>query len=147
MKRREIAIALALFIVGISIYNQIATVRDLSKGGQGFASFVWYDSKAMAYLRTVPHTVMIYTNETGAVYLYTGRPTYSLPNRFDPVTAQVRSGYEQGVALMHQQILQGKAVLAIFAGGEQSSGRDAAFLVQGLYPVSKSGSGVVYAAP
>ena len=146
-KRREVAIVLALFIIGISIYNQIATVQDLSKGGQGFASFDWYDSKAMAYLRTIPRTVMIYTNETGAVYLYTGRPTYSLPNRFDPVTAQVRSGYEQGVALMHQQILQGKAVLAIFAGGEQSSGPNAAFLVQGLYPVSKSGSGVVYAAP
>ena len=48
---------------------------------------------------------------------------------------------------MQQQILQGKAVLAIFAGGEQSSGPDAAFLVQGLYPVSKSGTGVVYAAP
>ena len=145
-KRRELAIVLALFIIGISIYNQVITVQDLSKGGQGFASFVWYDSKAMAYLRTLPRTVMIYTNETGAVYLYTGRPTYSLPNRFDPVTAQVRSGYEQGVALMHQQILQGKAVLAIFAGGEQSSGPDAAFLVQDLYPASKSGSGIVYAA-
>ena len=146
-KRREIAIVLALLVIGISIYNQIVTVQDLSKGGQGFASFIWYDSKQMAYLRTLPRTTMIYTNETGAVYLYTERPTYSLPNCFDPVTAQVRSGYEQGVALMHQQILQGKAVLALFAGGEQSSGPDAAVLVQGLYPVSKSGTGVVYAAP
>ncbi|MGA7192595.1 MAG: phospholipid carrier-dependent glycosyltransferase [Anaerolineales bacterium] len=145
-KRREAAILLALFFIGISIYNQIATVQDLSKGGQGFASFDWYDSKAIAYLRTIPRALMIYTNETGAVYLYTNRPTYSLPNRFDPVTAQVRSGYEQGVALMHQQILNKKAVLAIFASGEQSSGPDAAFLVQGLYPVSKSGTGIVYAA-
>jgi len=138
---------LALLVIGISVYNQIVTVQDLSKGGQGFASFIWYDSKQMAYLRTLPRTTMIYTNETGAVYLYTNRPTYSLPNRFDPVTAQVRSGYEQGVAQMQQQILQGKAVLAIFAGGEQSSGADAALLVQGLNPVSKSGTGVVYAAP
>ena len=146
-KRRELAIVLALLVIGISVYNQIVTVQDLSKGGQGFASFIWYDSKQMAYLRTLPRTTMIYTNETGAVYLYTNRPTYSLPNRFDPVTAQVRSGYEQGVAQMQQQILQGKAVLAIFAGGEQSSGADAALLVQGLNPVSKSGTGVVYAAP
>ena len=128
-KRRELAIVLALFIIGVSIYNQNITVQELSKGGQGFASFVWYDSKAIAYLRTLPRAVIIYTNETGAVYLYTGRSTYSLPNRFDPVTAQVRSGYEQGVALMHQQILQGQAVLALFAGGEQSSGPDAAFLI------------------
>ena len=70
-KRREIAVILALFIIGISIYNQIVTLQVLSKGGQGFASFVWYDSKQMAYLRTLPRTVMIYTNETGAVYLYT----------------------------------------------------------------------------
>jgi hypothetical protein len=121
-------------------------MQELAKGGQGFASFVWYDSKAMAYLRTLPRTAIIYTNETGAVYLYTGRSTYSLPNRFDPVTAQARLGYEQGVALMHQQILQGQAVLALFAGGEQSSGPDAAVLIQGLYPASKSGSGIVYTA-
>ncbi len=100
----------------------------------------------MAYLRTIPRALMIYTNETGAVYLYTNRPTYSLPNRFDPVTAQARSGYEQGVAVMHQQILQGKAVLALFTSGEQASGPDAAFLIQGLYPASKSGSGIVYTA-
>jgi hypothetical protein len=79
--------------------------------------------------------------------LYTDHPTYSLPNRVDPVTAQPRSGYEQGVALMHQQILDKKAVLAVFAGGEQSSGPGAAYLVQGLNPVSKSGMGIVYAAP
>jgi len=145
-RHRKLAIVLALFIIGVSIYNQITTVQELSKGGQGFASFDWYDSKAIAYLRTLPRTLIIYTNETGAVYLYTGRSTYSLPNRFDPVTAQVRSGYEQGVALMHQQILQGKAVLALFAGGEQSSGPDAAFLIQGLYSASKSGSGIVYTA-
>ena len=146
-RRREVVIVLALLMVGISIYNQVVTVQVLSRGGQGFASFAWYDSKAMAYLRTLPRQVMIYTNETGAVYLYTGRPTYSLPNRVDPVTAQARSGYEQGVALMHQQILDKQAVLAVFAGGEQSSGPDAAFLVQGLNPVSKSGMGIVYAAP
>jgi hypothetical protein len=145
-KRRELAIVLTLLTIGISIHNQIATVQELSKGGQGFASFDWYDSKAIAYLRTIPRTVIIYTNETGAVYLYTGRSTYSLPNRFDPVTAQARLGYEQGVALMHQQILQGQAVLALFAGGEQSSGPDAAVLIQGLYPASKSGSGIVYTA-
>jgi Dolichyl-phosphate-mannose-protein mannosyltransferase len=145
-KRRELAIVLALLAIGISIYNQITTVQDLSKGGQGFASFDWYDSKQMAYLRTIPRTVMIYTNETGAVYLYTNRPTYSLPNRFDPVTAQPRTGYEEGVALMHQQILDKQAVLAIFASGEQSSGPDAAFLAQDLYSVSKSGTGIVYAA-
>ena len=45
-KRREVAIVLAVFIIGISIYNQIVTVQDLSKGGQGFASFVWYDFKS-----------------------------------------------------------------------------------------------------
>ena len=146
-KRREVAIVLALCIIGISIYNQIVTVQELSKGGQGFASFIWYDSKQMAYLRTLPKNVMIYTNETGAVYLYTNRPNYSLPNRFDPVTAQSRPGYEQGVAQMHQQILDKEAVLAIFAGGEQSSGPDAAFLIQGLNPVSKSGTGIVYAVP
>ena len=61
-------------------------VTKLHKGGQGYASFKWYDSKAMDFLRELPEGTRIYTNQPGPVYLYTGRPSYVLPDLVDAVT-------------------------------------------------------------
>ena len=88
---------------------------------------------------------MIYTNEPGAVYLYTGRGCYVLPDRFDSVTAIEHTNFEKGVALMQADIHQGKAVLALFDGGENVS-RDVPALTAGLYLAHKSTGDEVYTA-
>ena len=90
-RRRTLVIGLAALILAFSVYDQVVTVGELRKGGEGYASFTWYDSRAMAFLRDLPPDVAIYTNEPGAVYLYTGRGGYVLPSRFDPVTAPALS--------------------------------------------------------
>lgn len=145
LRRREIVIVLALVVFGVSVYGQLSAVNELTKGGQGYASFKWYDSKAMAFLRSLPPGVMIYTNEPGAVYLYTGRGTYVLPDRFDPVTAEARPGFESGINEMQTEIRQGRAVLALF-GGNQPSEADAASLSSGLSLADKSAGAEIYAA-
>jgi hypothetical protein len=113
------------------------------KGGQGYASFKWYDSAAMGFLRELPPGTMIYTNEPGAVYLYTGVPSYVLPDRIDPVTSAERPGFEQGVMQLQADVKAGKAVLALFSGGD-SPAEDAAALADGLNLVHKSGGAEIY---
>lgn len=144
-KRREVVVVLAVVIFGLMSYGQYMAITELMKGGQGYASFQWYDSKAMAFLRTLPSGIMIYTNEPGAVYLYTGRGTYVLPDRFDPVTAEARPGFERGVAQMQAEIKAGRAVLALFGGGDVSP-QDAAIMSNGLYLAHKSAGDEVYTA-
>jgi hypothetical protein len=144
-KRREAAILLALFIFGLSIVGQYATVKELAKGGQGYASFQWYDSKTMGFLRTLPSGEMIYTNQPTAVYLYTGRGAYVLPDRLDPVTTEPRSGFDKGVTEMQAQIKTGRAVLALFSGGNPSAS-DAALMSSGLYLAQKSAGDEVFTA-
>jgi hypothetical protein len=148
-RRRELALLAVVVLVAVSIYNQTLTVQSWARGGQGFASFDWYDSKLIAFLRTLPGGTRIYTNEPEAVYLYTGRPTYVLPNGFDPVTAQTRPNYsfDDAVAALQQDVLSGHAVLAMFTSGEQSGTAQAAQMVRGLYVAAKSGTGEVYSAP
>ncbi len=142
-RRRELVIVGAALIFGMSAAGQQATIFELMKGGQGYASFQWYDSKAIAFLRTLPPDVHIYTNEPGAVYLYTGRGTYVLPDRYDPVTAEARPGFDQGVMEMQAEIKAGKAVLALFSGGNVSES-DAALLSQGLFLAHKSAGDEVF---
>ena len=146
-RRHAAALILAIFIFGMSIFGQFSTVTDLMKGGQGYASFQWYDSKTMAFLRALPPEIMIYTNQPGAVYLYTGRGAYVLPDSYDPVTAQPRPGFENGVAEMQSNIKAGRSVLALFGGGGISL-PDATVLSNGLYLAHKStGDEVFTAAP
>ena len=142
-RRREVMVVLGLIVFGMSAYGQFAAVSELARGPQGYASFKWYDSKAIAFLRHLPPDVMIYTNEPGAVYLYTDRGAYVLPDRYDPVTAEPRPGFEQGIMEMQAQIKSGKAALALFSGGEPSAA-DAALLSSGLYLAEKSAGDEVF---
>ncbi len=144
-RRREVAILLAVLAFGMSIYGQATAVRELSRGGQGFASFQWYDSKTMAFLRAVPPSVHVFTNEPGAVYLYTGRGAYVLPDRFDPVTDEARPGFAQGVAEMQAEIKSGRAVLALF-GNANITAADAQYMSSSLYLAHKSSGDAVYTA-
>jgi hypothetical protein len=142
-KNRGVVIVVMFIILGFSVYKQSITMDNWHKSGLGYASFKWYDSQTMAYLRELPENVMIYTNEPAAVYLYTGRGNYVLPDRFDSATAQVRAGFEEGIERMQKDINGGNAVLAIFDGGEVSAA-DAASLSEGLYLAHKSAGDSVY---
>jgi hypothetical protein len=122
-----------------------AAMSDLMRGGQGYSSFRWYDSQAMEFLRDLPRDVMIYTNEPGAVYLYTGMPGYVLPDQVDPVTAAARPGFERGLMQLQEDVRSGNAVLALFSGGD-SPAEDAAQLSSGLHLIHKSGGAEIYGA-
>ena len=137
---------LALIIFSVSAVGQVRSVTELSKGGTGFASFKWYDSKVMAYLRDMPAGTIIYTNEPGAVYLYTGHPCRVLPTRIDPVTGLEQPGFERGVQIVQNDVRSGYAFLVLFNGNAEDQA-DAELLTEGLYPILKSGGDVIYYAP
>ena len=145
-KRRVTVILVTFILLCFAFYKQFITVNEWSRGGLGYASFQWYDSQAMAFLRELPEDVKIYTNEPGAVYLYVGRGTYVLPDRFDSATAQVRAGFEEGVATMQQEINAGQAVLALFDSGDNVPS-DTPVLIEGLHLTHKSTGDEIYTAP
>lgn len=141
---RVIVIGLAALVFSVSAVGQARSVSELSKGGQGFASFKWYDSKVMDYLKTLDG-LPIYTNEPGAVYLYTGRGCRVLPQRVDPVTGLAWDNFNEGVENVRNEVRSGYAVLALFDVNTQDP--DYTMLTEGLYPIMKSGGDVVYYAP
>ena len=144
-RRRNAVIVLAALVLGFSIYKQSVTVNTWASSQLGYASFQWYDSKAMDFLRQLPQDEMIYTNEPGAVYLYTGRGGYVLPSRVDSATLEMHTNFEQGVATMQADIQRGNAVLAIFGHGDNIAD-DVPALTAGLYLAHKSSGDAVYTA-
>jgi len=145
-KNRAIVVALTFVCLGLSVYKQSITIPEWQKNGLGYASFKWYDSEAMAYLRGLPAGIKIYTNEPGAVYLYVERGAVVLPDRYDAATALPRAGFEEGVAVMQNEINAGKAVLVLFERGNNVAG-DVPALTAGLHLTFKSQDDLIYTKP
>jgi 4-amino-4-deoxy-L-arabinose transferase-like glycosyltransferase len=132
---RGIITLAAIVILALSAYDTSIFVVKLHKGGQGYASFKWYDSEAMDFLRQLPKGTRIYTNQPGPVYLYTNRPSYVLPDLVDAVTGLPRDNYTEGVQTLQQDVLSGKAVLALFKFGSEEEDAQSIYLqlADGLY--------------
>lgn len=144
-KYRVFVITMTFVLLGFSVYKQTVNFAYWSRGGVGYASFQWYDSNAMAYLRKLPEDMMIYTNEPAAVYLYTGRGAYVLPDRYDAVTAEWLPGFDESVKRMQNDINTGRAVLALFDNGDNVA-NDVDVLTNGLYLAQKSERDAIYTA-
>lgn len=133
-----------------SAFNFADTFAQLRKGGQGYASFRWFDSEAMAFLSTLPEDTRIYSNQVGPVYLYTGRPGYVLPDLVDPVTGLPRERYAESVTLLQEDVLSGGAALALFKFGSQDEDVQSVYLdlAEGLYlAFDKQGDKIYTAFP
>ena len=145
LRKRNFALAalIAVAALGVSLFKQAHTVNTWEKSGLGFASFQWYDSEAMAFLRELPDDVAIFTNEPGAVYLYTGRGSFVLPSGYDSARAESIPGFEDGVARMQVEINAGRAVLVIFDDGANIAGEVEA-LTEGLNLALKSQGDSIY---
>ncbi|MBE0681737.1 MAG: phospholipid carrier-dependent glycosyltransferase [Anaerolineales bacterium] len=145
---RGLAAGITISVIALSVYDMSLAVAQLRKGGQGYASFVWFDSEAMAFLRALPEGTRIYSNQSGPVYLYTDRPGYVLPDLVDPVTGLQRGGYEEGVAALKQDVLSGNAVLALFKFGSESEDVQSIYiqLADGLYLAHDTRGDKIYTA-
>ncbi|MFN3491294.1 MAG: ArnT family glycosyltransferase, partial [Anaerolineales bacterium] len=66
-KQKPLATFYFILIFSLSLYGVSAAITELRKGGQGYASFQWFDAEAMKFLRNLPEDTKIYTNEAPAV--------------------------------------------------------------------------------
>jgi len=145
---RGVIVFFTVLILVLSLYDTSTFVTRLHKGGQGYASFQWYDSKAMAFLKQLPEGTRIYTNQPGPVYLYTGCPSYVLPDLVDAVTGLPREGYDKGVQALQKNVLSGNAVLALFKFSSEGEDVQTVYmqLSNGLYLAHNAQGDKIYTA-
>jgi 4-amino-4-deoxy-L-arabinose transferase-like glycosyltransferase len=145
---RGLVILFAVFVFVLSSNDTRGVITQLHKGGQGYASFQWYDSEAMDFISELPEGTRIYTNQPGPVYLYTNRPSYVLPDLIDPVTGLRRDGFDEGVEILQADVLSGKAVLALFKFGSEAEDVQSTYLqlADGLYLAHESRGDQIYTA-
>ncbi len=145
--KRAGLIVLVIFALGLSLTGFARTFQELRKTGQGYASWKWRESPLMAAVQNLPPDVAIYTNSPPAVYLVTGRASRVMPTPFDAVTLERRPEYADHLARMRQEILDGRAVLAIFDISEvefPEETLEGPSLIDGLPLMQKQGNNLLF---
>jgi len=127
----------SLGLLGMFASGQVLSVQDFRKGGDVFAGERWFANEAIAALETVPPDTQILSNEPGAVYLYTGRPSGVLPKT------------EPGISQLKQAVLDGKIVFILFRVNKADSETMEYFrqLGTGLYQQDFSNTWIFSAFP
>ena len=110
--RWVIAIACGILIV-FSVKDGYAAMLQLGSEGQGFAHRGLSGSPAIETIRQLSPTTL-YSNKPGAIFLLTGKTAYVAPTPTDPVTGLGRTNYMDDLALLHQRVSDGAAVLILF---------------------------------
>ena len=147
---QKLTFSLALVALAFSAYSSQQGLSNFTQAGQGYASWKWHDSLLMTTLRNLPSETIIYTNTPPAVYLVTGRASRILPSAIDPVDNLPRGQYQQDLTLMHNDLLSGRAVLALFDTSsleDALSIQDSANFVNGLEILQKTQGDILYGKP
>jgi hypothetical protein len=140
---RVLAVGLAVGFLGFKIYSSQDSVTRLMRDGQGYTSAEWSRSQTVRALRTLRPGVL-YSNDTGAAYFFTGRFGYEIPMRYDPVSGSERRAYRSEYCLMRVRLWEGKGILVLFeqaTTSPQAPTRDD--LVKGLDVVQEGPDGAI----
>jgi hypothetical protein len=111
-KAKAVAALLAVSFVAFKGYAGRDTIARLQRTGQGYTSAPWEQSQTVRDLRELDPEV-IYANDIGAVYYFTGKSAYEIPHRYEPITRRQRQDYAVEICRM-QARLQGGPGLAVF---------------------------------
>ncbi|PKN92486.1 MAG: hypothetical protein CVU44_15240 [Chloroflexi bacterium HGW-Chloroflexi-6] len=151
---RQIRVPFALTVVAailaLSTFNFQRSLAELHEiDGLGYASWRWRQMNVLAIIEDLPPDVAIYSNSPPAVYLVTGRASRVIPTTINPVSGLPRTGYEQSLAEMREELLAGRAVLALFDTSdiEGAFGEEIALQFDGLTLLEKSQGNVLYGKP
>ncbi len=107
------AVVISLGLLLSFAEDDVDAIAEFRQDGQGFAHSNWTDSEVIAAVKDLDN-VTLFSNKITAIYILTGKPAYVVPSPTNPATRLPREGYEEDMASIHESVLAGKSVIAIF---------------------------------
>lgn len=98
---RVVLILVCMVSVAANLLQTVPWAAHAAGSGTGFLSRSWRNSPIIARLAELPPDMPIFSNRNGAVYIFTGKSTYSLPHSDGSAgavqaLAQMRKGMQMG---------------------------------------------------
>jgi len=140
------SVFLIILIIGPLPYMLQQTdqmLTTIQRSGSGFTSQTWMTSPLIQWIRDLDNEATIIANQAMAVNFLTDIPAYQIPERFDPVKAEVRPEYEQQLQALHTLLKEPHSFMVLFERRDLSIPADAD-LIEGLELLFKTSDGWVY---
>jgi hypothetical protein len=112
-----VTVSIAVFVPLLFLLFKLASARflitRLQADAQGYMSRTWQNSKTIETLQSLEAEI-VYTDNVGAVYFFTGDYAYSVPLYYDSVNGSVRPEFKRAYSSMLEQLAQEGAFLILF---------------------------------
>ncbi len=109
-----LAVILLVVLAGVQAPAAWRQMTALREQGIGFTSRAWQESGTVAWVAALPQEATIYSNEKAALNFLTGHQAYAIPEKTDPVKAEVRNYYEEAMQTMRERLSTADAYLIVF---------------------------------
>ena len=137
-----------LTVLVIYAFRSYELVNLTRQDGRGFTSAAWQQSEIIAILRKVDSDMIVYSNEAFAVYYLTGIGAYGIPEKMDPVKAEIRQDFEPLMEKMRKRLSAPNSALVVFHQGYLREGMPTLNeILEGFILAHESRDGVIFVDP
>jgi hypothetical protein len=103
-----------VFSISLKTPDAIRSAAGIRENGLGFTSRQWQTSETVAFIKSVPENLKIYTNGADVVGFLTEKVTIYIPNKSFPITRQANSLYDGQLNAMCKLVIEKGALLVYF---------------------------------
>jgi hypothetical protein len=137
-----IPVIFVIFKLGSAQY----TIRQLQMDGQGYLSDTWQHSETIAALRARDPD-LIYSDNIGAIYFFTGDYAFNVPVKYDAVTREIHENFQPSFSIMLDRLKQSEGHLVLFnEGARLPEFAEPGVLTRDLVLIGEYKDGSIYSA-
>lgn len=139
-------VIIALVFIYLPDYREQTSV--FRQKGDKFTGKAWSNSATISWLKKIPDSIIVYSNEAVPIGFLTDHPTSTIPEMTNSLTGLPSDTFKDRTATMESDLHQGKAVLLIMSTKAYSDiFQPKAILIKDLRICKKIDDGIVYSAP
>ncbi len=111
--RRTVAVGVAAF-VALAVARTAQVAGDGFEHGWAYANEKWRSSAAVEYVKTLPSTTAVYSDDPNALLFLTQREVHDVPQKVIRRLGAVNADFDDEVAEMRKELLTTDGVVVIF---------------------------------
>jgi hypothetical protein len=101
----------ALVITGLNVHRMLPLVTTLHNEGQGFESPKWRGSACIAYVRSLPDNISIYSYFPEAIYFLTGKRSRLVPIAVNVAKRRPNQNFMHELDMLRSDVLHKGAII------------------------------------
>jgi 4-amino-4-deoxy-L-arabinose transferase-like glycosyltransferase len=136
---------LSMAMICVYAVQSAFLIEDVRQYGRGFNGEPWRNSQVIERVSALDQEVILYSNEAFSLYYLTEISAYWVPEKYDPVKAEIRHNYEELMKAMHDDLSRYNSALVLFHPDSLKQGTASLEeLTSGLVKVFEADDGVIY---